>query len=183
MRKFSIVLLIAAVVSFVLKEPAVGAFCLVLGAGLFFLSGAMQPEKQPSGKVPGRSAHKPATPNDYNRRNFDVPGAPAVDAYAYKGTQEAYFYELLTCAFPEYEVQRGMSMHRGENFADVSFLMIKDGEPKLAILLGDSNAGKKGPFNTTRYLLEKKGIPVQFYINTFRNKASYVYSRVSDALN
>ena len=180
MRKLSIVLLIAAVVSFALKEPALGIFCLILGVAFFFLSGTTQPEK----KAETRVQHKrPVPPNDYNRRNIDVPGAPAVDAYAYRGSQEEYFYALLTGAFPDYEIQRGLSLGKGGDCADVAFLMVKDSEPKLAILLGDSNAGKKPLFKNTRYLLEHKGIPVQFYINTFRNKASYVYSRVSDALN
>lgn len=183
MRKLSIVLLIAAVVSFVLKEPAVGIFCLILGVAFFFLSGTTQTEKQSSGKPSGRPVHRSAPKNDYNRRDIEVPGAPAVDAYAYRGSQEEYFYALLTGAFPDYEIQRGLSLGKGGDCADVAFLMVKDSEPKLAILLGDSNAGKKALFKNTRYLLEGKGIPVQFYINTFRNKASYVYSRVSDALN
>lgn len=183
MRKFSIVLMIVAVVSFVLKEPAIGVFCLIIGVCFFFVFGPSQTNSQTSEKPDRRPVHRSAPKNDYNRRNIEVPGAPAADAYAYRGSQEEYFYALLTGAFPDYEIQRGLSLGKGGDCADVAFLMVKDSEPKLAILLGDSNAGKKPLFKNTRYLLEGKGIPVQFYINTFRNKASYVYSRVSDALN
>ena len=181
MRIVSIVLLVAAVVSFVAGDAAIGAFCLVLGIGLFILSAS----SGSGGKATPKASPKarPQTPRKvYSNEDVFVPGAPAVDAYAYRGSQESYFYHLLTSVFPDYEVRRGMDLGYGADYAEVSFLMLKDGEPKLAILLGENNEVKSAPFANTRYLLENQGITVQFYINTFRNKASYVYGRVSDAL-
>ncbi len=160
-------------------------------------------------------AGSPAIP--YNRRNIIVPGAPAVDAYAYHGSQHEYFQKLLTAAFPHCTLRcdvpvtqiqshcpdswtctcgainatpfcgncgaRQPSLNMSlRKYAPVSFLLCVNGTPKVALMLG-SRYDKDSPSyqNTIRYL-ERNHIPVQYYIDTFRNKASYVYSRVADSL-
>ncbi len=67
--------------------------------------------------------------------------------------------------------------------ANISFLLCQNGTPKLAIMLGDRDYRYQYVCDNTEKALIAQGIPVQYYIDTFRNKASYVYSRVMDQLS
>ena len=209
MKALAYLFLIAAVAAIIAVQPAIAVFCAILGVGFLLLSGSSKKESAaPAKKNPPQPARKPAAKKpqgavSHNRRNIQVPGAPAVDAYAYHGSQKDYFYYLLSRAFPAYAVQidvsaqdlSGNSFHTMETVSafdplvtmddggvPVSFLLCKDGEAKLAILLGGRDDRNTPAYRQTEEALNTKGIPVQYYINTFRNKASYVFSRVSEAL-
>ena len=209
MKALAYLFLIAAAAGIIAAQPAIAVFCAILGIGFLILSGDSKKESSaPAKKNPPQPARKPAAKKpqaavNHNRRNIQVPGAPAVDAYAYPGSQKDYFYYLLSRAFPAYSVQidvsvqdlSGNSFHTMETVSafdplvtmddgsvPVSFLLCKDGEAKLAILLGGRDDRNTAPYRMTENVLTAKGIPVQYYINTFRIKASYVYSRVSEAL-
>ncbi len=219
-------------------------------------------------KPPVQSKTKPKTSKkskskaaskDFNKLNIQVPGAPAVDAYAYAGSQKDYFRLLLTNAFPGYSLRTNVHLDElntaqtsgasgwtcscgaynttsfcgscgkakpapkpsaswtcacgacnttpfcgscgkrrpavnsappvikkpktaFNKYEPISYLLCRDGQPKLAIMLGDRYYRVQYCKDTIK-VLNDKGIPVQFYIDTFRNKASYVYSRVQSELN
>lgn len=199
MKILSIILLIVCAVSFISAEPAIGVFCGILGVAFLFLSGTTKKDSTPPAKKPS-----PKAPRKTPAPDFPVPGAPAVDAYAYGGSQKDYFYYLLSRAFPGYAVQvdvsiadlSGSSFHTMETVTDfdsdvtldeasvpISFLLCRDGQPRLGILLGGRDDRSTAPYRATEEKLVSMGIPVQYYINTFRNKASYVYDRVKKALD
>lgn len=205
MKALAYLFLIAAAAGLIAVQPAISVFCAILGVGFLLLSGSNKKESSAPAKNPARkpAAKKAQAAVNHNRRNIQVPGAPAVDAYAYGGSQKDYFYYLLTRAFPSYAVQIDVSVDdfSGNSFrtmetvsafdplvtvdggsVPVTFLLCKDGEPRLGILLGGRDDRNTLPYRETENALTARGIPVQYYINTFRNKASYVFSRVSEAL-
>lgn len=164
---------------------------------------------------------------DYNHEDVEVPSAPAVDAYAYSGSQQDYFYHLLRGAFPECTIYRDVDANDvltlgrssagawecrcgglntgekctlcgkarpgssrgfkgalpGRNCGKISYLLLKNGRPKVAVILGDRETREEPRYVNTRRFCEKNHIDCQFYIDTFRNKASYVYSRIRSGLD
>lgn len=205
MKILAIILLIISIGAGIAKDAALAVFFCILGVAFLILSGTdKKEEKAPAAKPAPRSAPK-KTPKiqNHNHKSIQVPGAPAEDAYAYGGSQKDYFYYLLCRAFPAYAVQVDVStgdldhnsfgtMHTVSAFdplataeddaVPVTFLLCKDGTPKLGILLGGRDDRNTPPYRHTEETLRSMGIPVQYYINTFRNKAGYVYSRVKEVL-
>ena len=164
---------------------------------------------------------------DYNHADVEVPAAPAVDAYAYSGSQQDYFYTLLRGAFPDCTIYRDVDANDvlslgqgsygawecrcgglntgakctqcgkarpgssralkgslpGRNCGKISYLLLQNGRPKVAIILGKRETREEPRYVNTRRFCEKNHIDCQFYIDTFRNKASYVYSRVRSGLD
>lgn len=249
MRGLSILFFVLFAIFASMSNAPLSVFCLILGVGFLLMSGKSkkdnkavepQPVRKPAQKskvAASKPARRPSV--SYNRRNIQVPGAPAADAYAYPGSQEEYFRLLLTRAFPDYTLRCSVPVENlygaegrfvqstapagtstdgswtcacgkvnttafcgdcgsrkpaakaaptsspavnGE-YATISFLLCKDGQPKLALMMGDRYDRSSRPYENTEKYLTDRGIGVQYYINTFRNKASYVYSRVIDQLN
>jgi hypothetical protein len=137
-----------------------------------------------------------------------IPGAPAVDQYAFRGKSEDYFARLLSGCFSQYEVRTNVqpgtltqlpdstwtcvcgnrnhgnfciecSKLRSEDHYPISFLLCQNGRPVLAILLCDR---ERANVRRTARACASVGIPCQCYYTHFRNKASYVVDRIRSSL-
>lgn len=105
--------LLCAVALFLVQE---WILALIFGGlGVFMLFGIKeQPKKQaaPAKKAP--AAKKPAPvqkQNSLTQKKEAPAGAPAVDAYAFRGSVDNYFLTLLQNAFPEYQVEQKVSLN------------------------------------------------------------------------
>jgi hypothetical protein len=145
---------------------------------------------------------KPSAPVSANEPL--IPGAPAVDLYAFRGKPEEYFSRLLQGCFPEYEIQSNVhpstltqlsgsawicrcgnrnyskfcvecGKPQPENHYPISFLLYRNGTPALAIVLCDKN---RANVRRTIQACQSIGLPCQCYYTHFRNKASYVTDRI-----
>lgn len=112
-----------------------------------------------------------------------VTGAPdqVSNAYNFPGTVGEYFAALLSDAFDEYEIRTGVACDGLK--IPVNFMLCRDAQPVLAILLFDSNDSK------ARYQARKavdifapEGISSIHFFENYRNDAPYVIDRVRTAL-
>ena len=91
-RFYGILLLILGFILCVFDRFLIGFLLILVG---LVMAAAGQPKKNAAKRVA-----KPLAPP------VQVPGAPAADAYAYSGSVEDYFADLLRGCFPVYSVQR-----------------------------------------------------------------------------
>lgn len=109
---------------------------------------------------------------------------PGNDLYAFRGTPKEYFAELFAEFFPEYTVQCNVRLTSLLNEGvPVSFLLCRDGQRKLAVILCHSQDYEQKKITNTIAACQALGIPVQRYYTNFRNKSSYVRDRAGKALN
>ena len=108
-RFYGILLLILGFILCVVSAFVPGVIFILIG---FFMTAGGQPKETKSTKsVTKPRVQKPVAPS------VQVPGAPAADAYAFKGTVEAYFAGILSGCFPAYNVQRDVSVSALTNAA------------------------------------------------------------------
>ncbi len=106
-----------------------------------------------------------------------------VDAYAFRGPVDQYFSMIFCNYFPEYTVQRNVRMNlASEAHVPVTFLLSRNGQHKLAIILCHSQEYNKLAIRNTMAACQALGIPVQRYFTDFRNDCNYVRSRMGQAL-
>ena len=121
----------------------------------------------------------------YNRRStVSTPSYVSEEnAYCFNGTVEQYFSKLLAERFPEYSVRRNLSV-RSENgeTAPISFLLVRNERPCLAIILCHSQQYKRKRYLNTIQACERRGIPAQRYFTDFRNDANYVTTRIRNGI-
>ena len=116
--------LLCAVALFLVQE---WILALIFGGlGVFMLFGIKeQPKKQPSPakKTPAKKTDEPQQHGHVQKQSSPAQkkhapaGAPAADAYAYRGKLENYFLELLQAAFPDYQVEQNASLSGLNNTA------------------------------------------------------------------
>lgn len=108
-------------------------------------------------------------------------GAPSADCYSYRGSVDEYFARIFAGCFPELRVFRDERL-AGPDDIPVTFLLYRDGAPKLAVILCDSQEYDRRRITNTMDACKERNIPVQRYFRNFRNNAQYVIDRVSKAL-
>lgn len=110
-------------------------------------------------------------------------GAPAADAYAFRGTAEEYFAKILSGCFPQYEVQRQVRIaEEGTDSIPLTFQLCQQGQPVLAVIVCDKHLYGYKRFRNTVNACKLKGLPVQCYYTQFRNEANYVTERLGQVL-
>jgi hypothetical protein len=150
-------------------------------------------------RKPAAPVYEPATPQ--------IPGAPAVDLYAFRGKAEDYFFQLLQGHYTNYEIRSNvvpMTIHQLQNTpwtcvcshsntvgasvcARCARPQPQDYYPiSLLMLRGGIPVlavllCDKSRANVRRTLraCAAAGIPCQCYYTHFRNKASYVIDRIN----
>ena len=110
-------------------------------------------------------------------------GAPAVDAYAFRGPCEEYFSKILSGCFPQYEARRSVDIAtQWPDAVPVSFLLRKDDTSVLAVIVCDKHLHGRRRLRATVDACKDMGIPVQCYYSQFRNDADYVIQRLGQVL-
>ena len=128
------------------------------------------------------SSAQPRKSHKYRPEEPPVPeGAPAADCYAFRGTVEEYFRQLISGCFPQLRIFPNEYLG-GTNNIPVSFLLYQDGQPKLAVILCDARDYRTAYVQNTVDACNAEGIPVQRYYRNFRNKATYVTERIRSVL-
>lgn len=135
--------------------------------------------------VPSSSRNKQNSLAASAGKGFPVPaGAPAKDAYAFSGTADAYFYQLLRNCFSEYEVQRSNEQNQrttaGSDWSH--FLLKQNGALKAVVLVVDKHNWNSQEISDTQYYCKHRRIPCVRFIRQFRNDAGYVVDRIRKSL-
>lgn len=90
-----------------------GVFLMILGLLMFCMLPAANKKAKSGSKNSGTGRPKQTTasrkPSTVKTNYAPVPNAPAADAYAYAGSAERYFAELLSNVFPDYTISRDIS--------------------------------------------------------------------------
>lgn len=108
-------------------------------------------------------------------------GAPAADAYAFQGTTEEYFAQILQSRFPQYEIRRNVRFSTPlQDAVPVNFLIRSNGQSVLAVIVCDKHLHGRRRLRDTIQACD--GIPVQCYYTQFRNDANYVIQRLGQVL-
>ncbi len=85
------------------------------GLGVFMLFGIKeQPKKQPAPAKKTPAPKKPAPvqkQNSLSQQKTAPAGAPAADAYAFRGSVDKYFLNLLQSSFPEYQLEQKVTLN------------------------------------------------------------------------
>ncbi len=95
-RLFAIIAMIIGFILCVMDQFGIGVTLMSVGVFVAILA---KPKSQPARRNP--TPQKPPV---------TVPGAPAADAYAFHGTEEEYFYQLLRGCYPQMQVERNVSV-------------------------------------------------------------------------
>lgn len=108
-------------------------------------------------------------------------GAPAADCYSYRGSVEEYFAQILSGCFPELQVYTNDYL-AGPGNVPVSFLLYRDDNPILAIIICSSQKYRNKCVTNTVHACQVRNIPVQCYYREFCNQAAYVVDRIQRAI-
>ena len=170
------ILMIAAGIGLGIVERF-GLMIILVLAGLFTMC------------LPG-SAPKPAEKKSAQVRKTnvviadDTTGAPAADAYAFRGTVDEYFRQILSNCFPGYSVQCSTSVTAGLTGAQDwgYFTLIKNGKPCAVILLVDKYHWHTQEIIDAMKQCQRSRIPCLRFIRQFRNQAGYVIGRINGVL-
>lgn len=105
------------------------------------------------------------------------------DVYAYRGRDEDYFAGVFTTCFPDYQIQRNVSIQgqEGESIP-VEFLFSREGRPCLAVFLRYSDKWRKKEVAYLKSACRYQGMEGIVLIRNFRNTALYVCDRVESVL-
>ena len=85
------------------------------GLGVFMLFGIKeQPKKQTTLAKKAPAPKKPAPvqkQNSLSQQKTAPAGAPAADAYAFRGSVDKYFLNLLQSSFPDYQLEQKVTLN------------------------------------------------------------------------
>ena len=109
-------------------------------------------------------------------------GDLAPDCYAYRGSVEKYFFEVISFAFPQLTIKRNQKLGP-KGSAPVTFLLCRGDKPVLAIILCHKYDFATDYVERTVQACSRQRIPVQCYYEQFRNKAEYVIRRIRAGLS
>jgi len=113
--------------------------------------------------------------NQTSKKEF-APGQILVKSYAV----DDYFRKILARHFREIEVQEDVEIV--DDGVNVNFILIKNGQPKLAIILCNSRVYNSKAIRQTIDACEASGVVVQRYFRDFENEESYVCQRIGSVL-
>ena len=93
---------------------------------------------------------------------------------------DEYFRELLNVYFSHYEMEE--NVHLVDDGVDLNFVLMKNGRPKLGIILCNSRYYDSDEINNTMLACENCGVKVQRYFRDFENEKRYVCNRIRRVL-
>lgn len=94
--------------------------------------------------------------------------------------KETRFKQILNKHFKSYEIQEDVMIEEG--FYPISYLLVENDKPKLAILLCNSRSYNSKAIQSTMNMCEDVNIPVQRYYKDFRNDEEYICNRIKSVL-
>lgn len=140
-------------------------------------------ESSHTASTPVTSQAYPASSHPTRAQSTPIPeGAPAADAYSFRGTTEEYIYQILCNSFPGYQIQRQGSLSSDPTAVKPTFLVCGNGAIALAVIVCDKHLYGRKRLRITLDACRQRGIAVQCYYTQFRNEYHYVVQRLSEVL-
>ena len=177
-----------------LRSPAYIAAPQPKGPGLFASAAAKQAFEEQMGAWRRAEALRQQQMRQYNQllqsqglyfKKFYERTKPV---YSLEEDWKPYFEAILAEEFPEYRIYKDVSC--GELFGEkwlqssITFLMVKENRPSLAILLSDEvlHDGQPGRRTTAYRHCRRHGLPALMFFTELSNRRDYVVGRIRKTL-
>ena len=106
---------------------------------------------------------------------------PAENAYHFPGTVDEYFTYLLRENFADYKLRVNMAWEDME--IPVSYMLLKDGYPAIAIFVfGSQDAKARYQAQKAMEVFGRAGVSCTHFYEEYRNEPAYVVDRIRSAM-